>query len=97
MTEASELVDRVSKSLGLPPDELVVGGVKEYLRARLRATQAEIHDMETKYRVNSPHELEEKMKEGSVDEHPTWEDLIQYENLVEHARKIRRELDAIPQ
>ena len=96
MTETSELVDRVSKSLGVPPGELVAGGVKMYLRSKLRAAQAEIHDMETTYRVKSPRELEEKIKEGSTEEHPTWEDLIQYENLVEHADKIRRELDSMP-
>lgn len=96
MNETSELVDRVSKSLGVPPGELVAGGVEMYLRHRLRAAQAEIHDMETKYKVSSPRELEEKIREGSVEEHPTWEDLIQYENLVEQAEKIRHELDSMP-
>lgn len=52
--------------------------------------------METRYNVKSPRELEEKIREGSAEEHPTWEDLIQYENLVEHADKIRRELDSMP-
>jgi len=96
MTETSELVDRVSKSLGVPPEELVAGGVKMYLRARLRMIQAELKDIENRYRVRSPRELEEKIKKGSVEEHPTWEDLIQYENLVEQAEKIRRELDSMP-
>ncbi|MFH2110705.1 MAG: hypothetical protein ABIJ47_05525 [Candidatus Bathyarchaeota archaeon] len=96
MTETSELVDRVSKSLGVPPEELVAGGVKMYLRARLRMIQAELKDVENRYRVRSPCELEEKIKKGSVEEHPTWEDLIQYENLVEQAEKIRRELDSMP-
>ena len=96
MTETSELVDRVSKSLGVPPEELVAGGVKMYLRARLRMIQAELKDIENRYRVRSPNELEEKIKKGSVEEHPTWEDLIQYENLVEQAEKIRRELDSMP-
>lgn len=96
MTETSELVDRVSKSLGVPPDALVAGGVKEYLRAKLRAAKAEIHDLETRYRVRSPHELEEEIKKGTVEEHPAWEDLILYENLVEHAEKIRKELGSIP-
>jgi hypothetical protein len=67
-----------------------------YLRARLRVIQAELNDMENLYRVRSPCELEETIKEGSVEEHPTWEDLIQYENLFEQAEKIRRELDSIP-
>ena len=96
MTETSELVDRVSKSLGVPPDALVASGVREYLKARLRAARAEIHDLETRYGVGSPKELEEKIGKGAVGEHPAWEDLIQYENLVEHAEKIRKELGSIP-
>ena len=96
MTETSQLIERVSKSLGVPPDALVAGGVKEYLRARLREAKAEIHDQETKYGVGSPHELEDKIKKGTEDEHPAWEDLIQYENLVEHAEKLRKELGSIP-
>jgi len=96
MTETSELIDGVSKSLGVPPDALVAGGVKEYLRARLRAAKADIHNIENRYRVRSPDELEEKIRKGSVDEHPACEDLIQYENLVEHAEKIRKELSSIP-
>ena len=96
MTEASELVNRVSKSLGVPSGELIAGGVKEYLRAKHRTAKAEIHDLETKYMVKSIRELEEKIKEGTVEEHPAWEDLILYENLVEQAQKIRKELDALP-
>jgi len=95
MTETSELVDRVSKSLGVPPGELVAGGVEMYLRHRLRAAQAEIHDIQTRYNVSSPRELEEKIREGVVEEHPTWETLIQYENLVEQTEKIRQELDSM--
>ena len=96
MTETSELIDRVSKSLGVPPDALVAGGVKEYLRARLRAAKAEIHDLEARYMVGSPDELEEKIRKGTVDGHPAWEDLIQYESLVAYAEKIRKELGSIP-
>lgn len=96
MTETDQLIDRVSKSLGVPPEVLVTGGVKEYLRARLRAAKAETHDLETKYGVKSPRELEDQIKKGAVDEHPAWEDLIQYENLVKHAEKIRKELANIP-
>ena len=95
MTETSELVDRVSKSLGVPPAELIAGGVEMYLRHRLRTAQAEIHDIQTRYKVGSPRELEEKIREGSVEEHPTWETLIQYENLFEQTEKIRHELDSM--
>jgi len=96
MTETNELVERVSKTLGVPPDTLVAGGVKEYLRAKIRAARAEIYEIETRYHVKAPHELEEKIKQGSVEEHPSWEDLILYENLLEQTEKIQQELSSIP-
>lgn len=96
MTETNELVERVSKTLGVPPDTLVAGGVKEYLRAKIRAARAEIHDIETRYQIKAPHELEEKIKQGSVEKHPAWEDLILYENLLEQTEKIQQELSSIP-
>ena len=95
MTETNDLVERVSKSLGVSPDTLVAGGVKEYLRTKLRAARAETHDIETRYKVKTPEELLDKIKKGTVEEHPTWEDLIIYENLLKQTEKIQRELDQI--
>ena len=95
MTETDQLIERVSKSLGVPPDKLVTGGVKEYLKTMLRATRAETHEIETRYRVKTPKELEEKIRQGQVEEHPTWEDLIQYENLIQQAIKLEQELHTL--
>jgi hypothetical protein len=88
-------VERVSKSLGVTPEALISSGVEEYLKTRLRIIQTEIHELETKYEVNKPAELEERIKQGKIEEHPTWEDLIHYENLIDRAEKIRQELDKI--
>ena len=96
MTEADELIERVSKTLGLPPEKLVSGSVKEYLKSRLRTTQAEINEIETKYNVQNPKNLEQKIKQGTIEEHPAWEDLILYENLQKQAEKIKQELKKIP-
>ena len=95
MTETNQLIEKISKSLGVPPDTLVTGGIKEYLKTMLRATRAETHEIETRYQVNTPKELEEKIKKGKIDEHPTWEDLIQYENLAKQTEKLQQELHAL--
>jgi len=95
MTETNQLIERISKSLGVPPDTLVTGGVKEYLKTILRTTRAETHEIETRYQVKTPQELEKKIRDGQLDEHPTWEDLIQYENLVQHIDKIQQELQEL--
>jgi hypothetical protein len=95
MTESSQLIEKVSRSLGLSPDELVERSLREYLKAKLRTARAEAHEIEARYGVKKPDELERKIKEGAVEEHPTWEELIEYENLLEQVKKIQRELEEI--
>lgn len=88
-------VDRVSRALGVSRNELVKRGVEEFLQAQLRACFAEIHELEVRYGVKSSEGLEGKIREGVVDEHPAWEDLIVLENLEERTGKIQRELNAL--
>lgn len=95
MAEMSELVDRVSKALGVSRDELIRKGVEEFLQAQLRVCLAEMHQLEVRYDVRGSEELEEKVRGGVVGEHPAWEDLIVLENLEERAGRIKRELDAL--
>jgi len=95
MVETTVIIERVSKALGVPPDELVRRGVEEFLEAQLRACFAEIREVEARYGVKSADELEEKIRKGVIEEHPAWEDLIVLENLEERAEKIRKELKAL--
>jgi len=88
-------VDRVSRALGVSRDELVKRGVEEFLKVQLRACFAEVHELEARYGIKGSEGLEGKIREGVVDEHPAWEDLIVLENLEGRARKIQGELDAL--
>jgi len=42
MTESSQLIEKVSRFLGLSPDELVERSLREYLKAKLRTARAEM-------------------------------------------------------
>ena len=95
MVEATAIVERVSKALGVSPDELVRKGVEEFLQAQLRACSAEIRELEARYGAKSASELKEKISKGIVREHPAWEDLIVLENLEERAKKISKELGVL--
>jgi hypothetical protein len=90
-TENAAIVERLSKVLGVSPDELVRKGIEEFLQAQLRVCFAEMHDIKTRYEVKSAAELEKKIRRGAITEHPAWEDLIVLENLEERAKKIRKE------
>jgi hypothetical protein len=89
MTESSQLIEKVSRSLGLSPYELVERSLREYLKAKLRTARAEIHEVEGRYGVKKPEELEQRIREGTVEEHPTWEELIEYENLLDRVKSIQ--------
>jgi hypothetical protein len=95
MVETTVIVERVSKALGVPPDELVRKGVEGFLEALLRACFAEIYEVKARYGVKSAGELDEKIRKGVIKEHPAWEDLIVLENLEERAEKIRKEMKAL--
>jgi hypothetical protein len=95
MAENTAIVERVSKVLGVPPNELVRKGLEGLLEAQLRICFAEIHEIKTRYEVKSVAELEKKIQKGAIAEHPAWEDLIVLENLEERAQKIRKELVAL--
>jgi len=95
MVETTAIGERLSKALGVPPDELVRKGIEEFLEAQLRACFAEIREVEARYGVKSAGELEEKIRRGAINEHPAREDLIVLENLEERAEKIRKELRAL--
>jgi hypothetical protein len=92
MGENEAIVERLSKVLGVPPNELVRKGLEQLLEAQLRACFAEIAEIKTRYEVKSAAELEKQIEKGTIDEHPAWEDLIVLENLEERAKKIRKEL-----
>ena len=95
MVENAAIVERLSKVLGVPPEELVRKGIEEFLESQLRVCFAEIHEIETRYQVKSATELDKKIRKGAVAEHPAWEDLIVLENLEERAQKLRKELKAL--
>ena len=81
--------------MGVPPNELVKKGLEGLLEAQLRICFAEINEVKTRYEVKSATELEKKIENGGIAEHPAWEDLIVLENLEERAKKIREELVAL--
>ncbi|RLC46699.1 MAG: hypothetical protein DRH57_05580 [Candidatus Cloacimonadota bacterium] len=44
------------------------------------------------YNVRSPYELEKRIKESKISEHPVWEDLIDIENLISDIREIEDDI-----
>jgi len=52
-------------------------------------------DILYRYNITSPEQLENRIKEGEIAEHPTWEDLILLENLEEAINRIDEDINVI--
>lgn len=78
----------ISKDLDISETRLLEESVESFLDRELRKAFSEIEKLKERYLVESPMELEERIKEGKVKEHPAWEELIEWENLEKRIKEV---------
>jgi predicted transcriptional regulator len=76
MTEA-----RIAESLGITEQELHQQALKSFLRDKKREVLQHRLDILARHNAESVEDLESRIAQGVVAEHPAWEDLIAVENL----------------
>jgi hypothetical protein len=74
-------IDDLATSLGMTEDELLQQAVKSFLREKRRQIVETRLGILARYGADSLTDLEAKIANGSIAEHPGWEDLITVENL----------------
>ena len=79
---------RIAESLGLAEDELLRQALENLLRQRKREVMQERLDILARYSAETVQDLEFKITQGVVAEHPAWEDLITVENLDTRQREF---------
>lgn len=92
MKATSDAVKHLSKDLGINEDTIMKESIMEYIKSRIRASMKDRLEIMSRYRVSSMDEFEKKVKDGSIPEHPGWEDLIILENLENSINKLKKEL-----
>ncbi len=81
MPVTKEFIEKVAADTGITIDKLPVSGLLALLQEKRRKIMIDKLDIFSRYDVVSHEELEKKIKDGKIPEHPTWEDLILLENL----------------
>ena len=92
MTATIDAVRDLSRNLGINEETIMREGIIEYIKSRIRAYMKDRLEMMSRYQVSSLDEFEKKVKDGSIPEHPGWEDLIVLENLESSIDKLKKEL-----
>jgi hypothetical protein len=72
---------RIAESFGLSEQELHQQALKSFLREKKRKLLQHRLDILARYGAESVEDLESRIAQGVVAEHPAWENLIAAENL----------------
>ena len=86
-------VTKIATSLGLSEDELFRQSLISFLHEQKRQVLQLKLDILARYGAESPMDLETKIAQAVVVEHPAWEDLIVTENLTARLVELNDYLD----
>jgi len=89
---ANKTIEEIYKKYMASSDEFVKDSVYSFLLERKRMYKIDLNQLLRKYSVKNTNELEDKNKNGIINEHPAWEDLIEIENVIEELKDIESDL-----
>jgi hypothetical protein len=95
MALKKNVMSRIADDTGISIEELTTSGIIAFLREKRRKIMLERLDILARYNINDKEQLENKIKEGDLAEHPTWEDLILLENLEEAINRIDEDIEVV--
>jgi len=85
-------IDSLSKKYSLSPADFIKHGSTLTLREKKRNLQIERIEILARYEAETVSALEDKIKNGAVPEHPTWEALIEIKNIEAEIREIENDI-----
>ena len=83
-------VKRIADATGDDEATILRRGLASYLEQERREVAARIEELHDRYDVDGPSELERAVEAGDVEEHPAWEEVIEWENLETRATTLER-------
>lgn len=83
-------IEAVARVTGESEEEVMRRGLESYVSNEIRQCRARIKELKDEYEVDSPDELEEKIESGSIDEHPAWEAVIEWRNLMDRMESLEQ-------
>ena len=93
MTAVMTAKTKIAESMGLTEDQLFQRALVSFLHEKKREVLQHRLDILVRYGADSLADLESKIAQGLVAEHPAWEELIVAENLTVRLEELDAYLD----
>ena len=84
----SSMIEEISRYTNTDKGTLITKGIRSFLKEKKKNIMLERLKLLSRYESRSSDELERKIKDGKIGEHPAWEDLIVVENLNAELERI---------
>ncbi len=81
-------LEKAAHTLQMAPEQLWQESLQAYVSREKRLAHMDIADLQDRYRVTDPQELTKRIQAGEIYSHPAWEDLIEWENLLDHIERL---------
>jgi hypothetical protein len=84
----SPIVEQIVQYIHIDKNVLIMKGIQSFLKEKKKNLMFERLNILSRYNVTSKEQLETGIENGTIQEHPSWEDLIFIENLESESEQI---------
>ncbi len=88
--EAAAMLSTVAQELQISEDELLRQGLRSYLDEQLRSVKAELLELYGRYGVRTVEEMENRYRDGTLEEADSWRDLQRMDHLEYRRDQLQR-------
>ena len=81
-------IKKLSKKYSMTPEEFIEYGSILTLRDKKRNLQIEQFEILARYKIGTVEKLRKKIEDGTVPEHPAWEELIEIKNIESEIKEL---------
>ena len=89
------ILGEMAEELHIAEDDLIRKGVQSYLERQLRMVRAEIFEITSRYNVSSVEVMEERYRNGSLEEADSWKDLQRLDHLEYKRDQLQKYLELL--
>ncbi len=90
-----ETYAEISALLKMPKEKLEKESLRVYLQTKLKEYESKANKIRKKYGVSSAKEMEDKYREGILEEENTWEDFFTLDNLEAEIETLKKALEML--
>ena len=90
-----EMLSTVARELHISEEELLRQGLRRVLEHQLRVVKAEIFEISGRYGVTSVAEMEDRYRDGTLEEADSWRDLQRLDHLEYRCERLVQLLEAV--